>query len=170
MTVGQALHDGVQGLAVPLLEGRTLGLAVVGQYDQIVGAGRIWQPGEESFQLVVGAPQGVEGVWGGDTGVVGHLVVADEIDVGRRYPPCDVGHQDRPRDLGQDDGGGGAEQRIDPASIEARHHAVAPGPSSGPSLSDDVDDAQGDDAKQGVGGGQHVEETIPSPRASCSPC
>ena len=100
--VDERRHDGFERDAVALEERRTLGLAVVGQHDDVVRAGRLGDGVFETGELLVEAAERVERRRREDPGMVGDLVVTDEVGVRRRHAAVDVAHQGVQGEVAQD--------------------------------------------------------------------
>src|SRR5215217_2263940 len=88
-----SLHEMLQRRAVAILECRPLGLAVVGQNDQTVRAGRILNGRFDPCELPVDLAQGGERIRALYPRVVGNLVVAEERRVGDRTPGIEISDQ-----------------------------------------------------------------------------
>ena len=87
----RALDQLVEAVAVSLLEGRSLGLAVVGEDDDLVGAGRVAPGALDPAELLVELAQRLHRVGALEPGVVRDLVVAGEGRVDRRAAAHHVG-------------------------------------------------------------------------------
>ena len=150
----------LERLVVALEEGRALGLAVVGQHDDVIRAGRLGDRVLEPCELLVESAQRVEGGRREQPRVMGDLVVADEVGVGGGHTPVDVAHQRVDRQVAQDRGRGGTQDRVDPTALELRLDAVASGAASI------------DDLAPGVREGQREQSTdrVRDPTGSSSPC
>ena len=86
-TAGQrALDELVEPVAVALLEGRALGLAVVGEDDDRVWPRRVDAGAFDPAELLVELPQRLERVGALEARVVRDLVVARERGVDRGRP------------------------------------------------------------------------------------
>ena len=85
------LDELVQSVAVALLEGRTLGLPVIGEHDQLVGPRRVAAGPLDAPELLVELAERLERVGALEARVVGDLVVAREGRVDRRAPAHHVG-------------------------------------------------------------------------------
>ena len=87
----RALDELVEPVAVALLERRALGLAVVGEDDDLVRARRVAARALDAPELLVELAQRLERVGALEAGVVGDLVVAGEGRVDRGPPAHHVG-------------------------------------------------------------------------------
>ena len=112
-------------VAVALPERRALGLAVVGEHDDLVGPRRVAARALDHPEALVELAQRLERVGALEARVVGDLVVAGERRVDRGHAAEHV-LQDREHDeVAHEDAHPGAQQRIDAAAVAARAH-VAP--------------------------------------------
>ena len=119
-----------------LLERGSLGLAVVGEDDDLVRPRRVAAGAGDAPELLVELAQGLERVGPHEARVVGDLVVAGEGRVDRRPPAHHVGEHGEDDQVADDDAHRPAHQRVDPAPMSARAH-VAPG---GPDRRGPLDD------------------------------
>ena len=74
----RALDQLVEPVAVPLLEGRTLGLPVVREHDDLAWSRRVRARAVDAGELLVELPEGLQGVRALEAGMMGDLVVARE--------------------------------------------------------------------------------------------
>ena len=79
----RAAHEVLEPVAVALEEGGALGLAVVREHDDLVGAGRVAPGALDAAELLVELAQGLERVGALEARVVGDLVVGGEGRVDR---------------------------------------------------------------------------------------
>ena len=101
----QGVDEILQRPVVALEERRPLGLAVVGQDHHVIGPWRVRDRVLEAGELSVEPPQRVQRRGSEQPGVVGDLVVADEVRVGRGNAPVHVAHQRVDREIAQRRGG-----------------------------------------------------------------
>ena len=121
----RALDQVVEPVAVALLEGGALGLAVVGEDDDLVGPRRVAARAVDAPELVVELPQRLQRVGALEAGVVGDLVVAREGRVDRGAPLHHVREDAVDDQVADDDAHRGAHERVEAAAVAARLH-VAP--------------------------------------------
>ena len=152
-TLDGAVDEVLEGAAVALQEGGALALAVVGQDDEVVRAGRqragAVQPGDLAVELL----EDLERVGPGDPGVVGDLVVGHERRVGHGDPHVHVGHQRGHVEVAAHDGLRHAQERVDPAAARLAQPGQLVRALLGarrPLLADDVHHAEGQGADEPV--------------------
>ncbi len=104
--------------AVALAEGPALALAMIGEHDQVVGAGSLLDGSLQPLQPGVVLLQHGERIGLLDARVVCDLVIADEGRVGDRDPFDDVPEQGREVEVAHDDGDRAAQERVDAAAID----------------------------------------------------
>ena len=112
--VRQLLLDEIQDAdAIALLEGRTQGLPVVGEDQDLVGAGGfVFDDPLEARHLLVELAQGKVGVMRVRTGMVGDFVVAGIQGVHRRRAADDIQDGEIGADIAQEDVNGGAQEWV----------------------------------------------------------
>ena len=112
-----ALDEIVEAVAVALLEGRTLGLAVVGEDHDLVGTGRVADRSLDAAELLVELPQRLQRVGALEAGVMGDLVVARERRVDRRPALHQVGKDAEHDEVADDHAHRASHERVDPAPM-----------------------------------------------------
>ena len=139
--------------AVALAERPPLGLAVVGEHDEVVRARRLLDRALEPGELRVVLPQDRERVGLLDPGVVGDLVVADEGRVDDGDALDDVAHQAGDVQVAHDDRDRAAHPRVEAAAVDVLRAgpALAAG---GPPLQEHVPEVEGDRPGEPVGVGE----------------
>ena len=132
----------VEPVAVSLLEGCALRLAVVGEDDDLVRAGCVAARTGDAAELVVELAQRLERVGALQPGVVGDLVVARERRVDRG-PPAHHVRQHRLHDqVAHDDAHRRAHEGVDAAAVPARLHVAATRTERGRPLEQHLPDEQ----------------------------
>ena len=122
----RSLDQLLEAVAVALLEGRALGLAVVGEHDDLVGArSEPPRPGD-AVELLVELAQGLHRVRPLQARVVRDLVVAREGGVDRGAAPHHVGQHAVDDQVADDHAHRRAQERVDAAAVPAGPD-VAPG-------------------------------------------
>ena len=119
------LDEIVQAVAVPLLEGGALGLAVVGEHDDLVRPRRVTASPVDAAELLVELPQRLERVGPLQPGVVRDLVVAREGRVDGGAAAHHVGEDAVDDQVAHDDAHRGAHERVEAAAVTARLHVPA---------------------------------------------
>lgn len=120
-------HQVAEGEAVAGAEGLAGALPVVGQHDDPVRAGRVLGDVLDQGERAVEPAQHLLGVAAGRPGVVGDLVVGDQVGVDGAASGQQVAHHGGRDDVPFDDGGEGAHQRVQPAAGYARTLRSDPG-------------------------------------------
>ena len=125
----RALDELVEPVAVPLLEGRSLRLAVVGQHDDLVGTRRVAARAVDAPELLVELPQRLEGVCALEPRVMGDLVVARERRIDGRPAAHHVRQHAVDDQVPDDHAHRAAHERIDAAAVASRaaHRDGSPG-------------------------------------------
>ena len=121
----RAAHEVVEAVAVALLERRALGLPVVGEHDDLVGARRVLPGAGDAPELLVELAQHLERVGALEARVVRHLVVAREARVDRRPALHHVAEQAVDGDVAHRHGERGAQERVLAAAMAARPDIAA---------------------------------------------
>ena len=129
-------------LAVPVLERRPLRLSVIGQHDDPIRPGRPSDRPLEPGDLAIDVAQHPQGVLAKRSGMVRHLVVAEEVDVDRVAALRHVVQHPFDAHVAADDRGEGPQQRIRPVPAHARLHAALDLVACGPPLANDLDDGR----------------------------
>ena len=114
------LDELVEPVAVPLAEGRSLRLAVIGQDDELVRACGVAAGALDAPELLVELPQRFERVLAFEAGVVRDLVVAREGRVDRRPPLHHVAEDAVDNQVADDDAHRRPQERIGAAPMAAR--------------------------------------------------
>ena len=125
-----------------LLEGRALGLAVVGEHDDLVRARRVATRPLDAPELLVELAQRLERVGALEPRVVGDLVVARERRVDRGAAAHHVGEHAEDDEVAHDHAHRAAHQRVDAAAVAARADVAAGGAQRGGDLEHDLPDEQ----------------------------
>ncbi len=112
-------------MAVALLEGRALGLAVVGEHDDLVGPRGVLPGARDAPELLVELAQDLHGVRALETRVVGHLVVAGEAGVDRGHAHHHVADDAVHGEVAHEDGETRAHERVAERAVAARVHVAA---------------------------------------------
>ncbi len=120
-----AFNELVQAVAVALLEGRALGLAVVGEHDDLIRPRGVGARPLDAPELLVELSQRLHRVRALEPGVVCHLVVARKGRVHGWTAAHHVGQHAEDDQVAHDHGHGAAQQWIDAAPVTARTH-IAP--------------------------------------------
>ncbi len=123
-----ALHQLVEAVAVALLEGRALRLAVVGEHDDLVGARGVLPGARDAPELLVELAQHLHGVRALEARVVRHLVVAGEAGVDGGHAHHHVADDAVHGEVAHEDGETGAHERVAERAVAARLHVPAPLP------------------------------------------
>ena len=160
LLVDERRHDRLERDAVPLEERRTLGLAVIGQHDDVVRAGRLGDGVFEAGELLIETAERVERGRCEDARVVGHLVVSDEVGVGGGHAAVDVAHQRVQGEVAQDRRRRGPQHRVDPAALEARLDVRPAGSAAIGDLAEHVGDGQRQQSADGIRVRQHVVRRV----------
>jgi hypothetical protein len=114
-----------QAAPVAVLERRPLALAVVGQHHETVRARSVRGGAIQPAEVPVEPAQRVESVIALGAGMVGNLVVADEIGVDDRARQVQVSDQCLGRHVPADHRGEGPQERVQPAAPDPRADVVA---------------------------------------------
>ena len=125
-----------------LLEGRALGLAVVGEHHDLVRARRVMTRPRDAAELLVELAQSLERVGALEARMVGHLVVAREGRVDGRSAAHHVGEHGEDHEVADDDAHRTAHQRVDAAPVAAGADVAAGGAERGGDLDDHLPDEQ----------------------------
>ena len=158
----QRCDEVAEGEAVALQEGGALGLAVVGEHHHVVGPGGLAEGPLQPGQLLVEPPQRLQRVVRGDPGVVGHLVVPHEVDIGGRHAAVDVAQQGVDGEVAQDHGRDRSEKGIDAPAVLARLDVAPAGPPCRRQLAPDVGEAQDEKSRNGVGVTEEIRQPVPA--------
>ena len=110
----------VEAVAVTLLEGRALGLPVVGEDDDLVRARRVAARALDAAELLVELAQRLERVAALEPGVVRDLVVAGEGGVDGGAALEHVGDDGVHRQVADEHADAGADERVLHAAVAAR--------------------------------------------------
>ena len=121
----RALDELVEAVPVPLLEGRTLGLPVVGEDDDLVRSRSVVTCALDLAEVVVELAQRFEGVRTLEARVVRDLVVARECRVDRGSSTHDVGENSRDDQVAHEHAERPSHQRVDAATVAARADVAA---------------------------------------------
>ncbi len=121
----RALDQIVEAIPVALLEGRALGLPVVGEDDDLVRPGGVAERSLDLVELVVELAQRLERVRALEAGVVRDLVVAREGRIDGRSPAHDVGEHARDDQVAHEDAERSSHQGVDAATVPARLDVAA---------------------------------------------
>ena len=113
-----------QPVAVSLLEGRALRLAVVGEHDELVRARRVAARAVDAAELLVELAQRLERVRALEPRVVCDLVVAREGRVDGRPPPHHVREDAVDDQVADDHAHRPAHERVDAAAVAPRAHVA----------------------------------------------
>ena len=122
----RALDQLVEAVAVALLEGRALRLAVVGEHDELVGPGREPAGPGDAAELLVELAQGLQRVGALEPGVVRDLVVAREGRVDGGTAAHHVGQHAVDDQVADDHAQRGAQERVEAAAVPAGDDVAAP--------------------------------------------
>ncbi len=120
-----ALDQLVQAVAVALLERGALRLAVVGEHDDLVGTRGILASARDPAELLVDLAQHLHRVGALEPGMVGDLVVAGEARVDSRDAVHHVADDAVDREVPDEDGQAGADERVAERTVTARSHVAA---------------------------------------------
>ena len=134
----RALDELVEPVPVPLLEGRSLRLPVVGEDHDLVRPWRIAARALDVTELVVELAQGLERVSAFEARVVRHLVIARERRVDGGPPAHEVGEHARHDQVAHEDAERPPHQRVDATSVAARLDVPADRAKSRRPLEDDL--------------------------------
>ena len=145
----RALDQVVEPVAVALLEGRALGLPVVGEDDDLVRPRRVLARHRDVTELVVELAERLERVGPLETRVVSDLVVAREGRVHGGPAAHDVGQDTRDDQVAHEDAERATHQRVDASAVAARVDVPANRPQRGRPLQDDFP-AEQDERARGV--------------------
>ena len=118
----RALDELVEAVPVALLEGRSLGLPVVGQDHDLVRPRGVVAGALDMTEVVVELAQRLEGVRALEAGVMRDLVVARERRVDGRSPAHDVREHAGHDQVADEDAQRPPHQRVDAAPVAARLH------------------------------------------------
>ena len=110
----------VEAVAVALLERGALGLAVVGEDDDLVGPRRVAAGALDAPELLVELAQRLERVGALEARVVRDLVVARERRVDRGAPAHHVGQHAEDDEVADEHAHRRAQERVDAAAVAAR--------------------------------------------------
>ncbi len=152
----RAPHQLVERVAVALLEGRALGLAVVREDDDLVRPRRVLAGPLEPAELLVELAQRLERVGTLEPGVVGDLVVARERRVHGGTAGHHVGEHAVHDQVAHDDAHAGADERVGAAAMTPRPDVAADRLQRRHPLEDDLAEEQHQHPRHVVGAGQEV--------------
>ena len=147
-------HELVQTVAVALLEGRALRLAVVGQHDDLVRTRRVLARPGDAAELLIDLAQHLHGVGALQPGVVGDLVVAGEARVHGRDALHHVADDAEDGEVAHHDGQPGAHEPVLDRARAARLHVAAARLDRRHALDDELVDEQHEGARDVVAVGE----------------
>ena len=137
-SLDRALDELVQPVAIALLERGALGLAVVGEDDDLVRPRRVPARAVDSRELLVELAERLHRVRALETAVVRDLVVAGERRVDRRAAAHQVGQDAVDDQIADDHAHRGTHERVRTAAVAARTHVAARSLQRGRPLEDEL--------------------------------
>jgi hypothetical protein len=108
-----------EGLAIFLAKGGAHTLAVVGEDDEVVGAGGVCRGAFEGGGDAIESSEDFEGVRTIDTGMVGDFVVSEEGGVDGGDATIDIGDEHEETGFLHKGGGGGADEGVFETAVDA---------------------------------------------------
>ena len=143
----RALDELVEPVAVALLEGRSLGLAVVGEDDERVGPRRVDAGRLDPAELLVELAQRLERVGALETGVMRDLVVARERRVDRGPALHHVLEDAVDDQVAHEHAERAAHQRVVAAAVTTRAHVAPLRAARGGDLEHDLPEEEDEDTR-----------------------